>query len=396
MFEENPVKATSKDVTRVQNALDYSQHTKRPSKKWRLVLLILFAAGILFSARLYLGRDRNVPSIPLTSAPVISTSAATSRAFDNKPDIVRTYREKIVPLLEDFEKRNQNAVIKAVDVFHERVNQHRTGIKTFCDDITGWGTRFGVIGHYTSDVWERRWNKKPNVDTVKEYINAKFRKHILSESAIQADLSAAVQRFNEDLQASRNRLYAEMYLPLKGIKVPAAASDESFKVFAAQLQSESAHMMKDVAPGTLVSMLAELVGGGVAMVAGEEISELIIVQIMTRLGTQLAIEGIEAGGATAAGTALGGGGGSIAGPAGTVIGLGVGFVAGAVVDWWLSNEFKAKVAEQCSGFLDNVDRGILRGNANAPGLEKAMVDVAKIAGENQRKAILKALMDGPE
>src|SRR5207302_2249112 len=94
-------------------------------------------------------------------------------------------------------------------------------------------------------------------------------------------------------------------------------------------------------------------------------------QVIARVGTQLAVEGVQAGGATVGGAAAGGGGGSLAGPAGTIIGFGVGLVAGAVIDWWLSERFEARVSEQCNQFLTALDQSVTHGTAGGPGLEKS-------------------------
>ena len=98
----------------------------------------------------------------------------------------------------------------------------RAGIPPFAKDVSSWSTRIGIVGRYSQDLWEKWWRDNQNADSVNRYVNEKFRAHILSEEKLNDDLAAVMAKFNEDMAAGRNRLYAELKLTLKGTTIPAA------------------------------------------------------------------------------------------------------------------------------------------------------------------------------
>ena len=54
-----------------------------------------------------------------------------------------------------------------------------------------------------------------------------------------------------------------------------------------------------------------------------------------------------------------------------------GLIVGAVVDWWMTDEFKEKVAEQCRQFLSTTHVALVTGDK---GLEKLLLD--HVTGSN--------------
>jgi hypothetical protein len=222
---------------------------------------------------------------------------------------------------------------------------------------------------------------------VRTYVNDKFRHHVLSEQALEADMGEVLKQFREDLEASRNRLYVEVRLPLAKIKSPLATSDASYARFQGDVEQRAKMLSENWGTDTVVSGLGSFVSGWVAMDVAQGVTSRVVVAVLSRVGTQVAAEGIAAGGATAAGAAAGGGGGSLAGPAGTVIGLGVGIAAGAVVDWWMSERFEEKMTFQLNGFFDSVAHNIVEGSKGSPGLRVALYDAVKLGGESQRRAV---------
>jgi len=123
------------------------------------------------------------------------------------------------------------------------------------------------------------------------------------------------------------------------------------------------------------------------------ITRQIVAQILTQLGVDMVAEGVEAGGATVGGATAGGGLGSLGGPAGTVIGVGTGLVVGAIVDWWLTDQFKAKVEAQCNVFIDMVEARLRDGTDKSTGLSKAFEATVRQTSQIQRDAILKTLKE---
>jgi hypothetical protein len=303
----------------------------------------------------------------------------------------RVYRDDILPVLAKFDARNKAAANRAVANMHERLDGRRSGIKPFIRDINSWKTRFGVMGRTIKDAWGKVRGTQPNPQAVRAYVDQKFRHHVLSEPALEADVGAVLAQFREDLEASRNQLYADLRLPLSKIKVSLVDKDADFATFLKGVQNRASDVTKDLAGDSVVSGLTAFVSGMAAGEAAELAARQVVASILSRVGTQMAARAVTAGGATVAGAAAGGGGGSFAGPAGTVIGLGVGFAVGAVVDWWMSEKFEAKMTEQLNAFFDNVDHQLIQGSDKAPGLEKSLEDAVKRGGDAQRKAIETAI-----
>jgi hypothetical protein len=326
----------------------------------------------------------------ISSLAVSPTTNAVIEIPQARVDPDRVFREDVAPLLDQFDARNRAAVARAVANMHERLNGRRWGIKPFVKDVGSWSTRFGVIGRTSSDLWNKHWKKQPNAAAVRTYVDDKFRHHVLSEKALEADMGEVLKQFREDLDASRNRLYIDVRLPLEQIKSPLAKSDVSYGAFQADVERRAREMGQSWAADSVISGLGGFVSGWVAMDVAQAVTSRVVVAILSRVGMQIAAEGVAAGGATAAGAAAGGGGGSFAGPAGTVIGLGVGIAVGALVDWWMSDRFETKMTAQLNRFFDSVDQQLITGTDQAPGLERTLNEAVKLGGETQRRAMKKA------
>ena len=303
----------------------------------------------------------------------------------------KVYRDDILPILAAYDARNKAAADRAVANMHERLNGRRSGIKPFIKDISTWKTRFGVMGRTITDTWKKVRKTEPNPQRVRQYVDAKFRHHVLSEPALEADVGAVLAQFREDLDASRNQLYADLRLPLSKIKVTLVQTDGDFDEFLKGIHRRASDLTSEMATDSVTSGLTAFVSGVVAGEAAEIATRQVVASILSRVGGQLAARAVTAGGATVAGAAAGGGGGSLAGPAGTVIGLGVGFAVGAAVDWWMSEKFEAKMTDQLNGFFDNVDNHLIKGTEQAPGLERALHEAIKHGSDAQRAALTTAI-----
>ena len=158
-------------------------------------------------------------------------------------------------------------------------------------------------------------------------------------------------------------------------------------------EQRSNAISKELAPDTVVWGVVEFSGSWVATDVAQSIASRIVTQILARVGTSMAVEGLSAGGATVGGTTAGAGAGSLAGPVGTIIGLGAGLVVGAAVDWWLSDQFEAKVTNQCNNFLNGLEHRLRDGGQQNPGLRQTLNEAARVAGQSQRKAIENAISE---
>jgi hypothetical protein len=246
---------------------------------------------------------------------------------------------------------------------------------------------------YPSDLWAKIRRRPQNTSEVTAYVNEKFRRHVLSEQKLQQDIAGILVGFEDDLAANRNRLYTQMSLPLAKIRCEQPIAGPAFEQFRKDVDRRGIEMSRQLAPDTVVQGIAEFSAAWVTTDVTQAVASRLVVQIITRLGASMAVEGIAAGGATVGGGAAGGGAGSFAGPAGTVIGIGIGIVVGAAVDWWMSDKFEEKVVDQSNQFLDTLETRLREGNGKTPGLRQTLTEAIKVAGQSQRKAIEQAMQE---
>src|SRR4051794_25755178 len=217
--------------------LDYGRVRPRSLRGVRWAILTCLAAGVVGY-----GYWRSLVPTPARVMPSIAVSPTTNSVVEvpeERVDAERVYREEVVPLLDQFDARNRAAAARAVGNVYERLNGRRWGIKPFVKDVGSWRTRFGVIGRTTSDFWHRRVKQEPDAAAVRTYVNDKVRHHVLSEQALEADMGEVLKQFGEDLEASRNRLYVEVRLPLAKIKSPSAMSDASYARFRGDVEQRA-------------------------------------------------------------------------------------------------------------------------------------------------------------
>jgi len=351
-------------------------------------MLSALAAGGAAAAYFYLGRERPAPAIPSISGPIaVASTRPVSVPKPPAESVDKIYREAIEPALERFDQRNAAAVDRAIIVLHDRIAMHRAGVEPFTKDVASWHTRFGVLRRYPSDLWHKFRHQPQASDGVAEYVNQKFRSHVLSEESLNQDVAAVLSSFDDDMVASQNRLYVELALPLARIKAARPVTTPAMAQFREGVQQRAAQMTSSLAPDTLVAGLAVVAGGWVATDVAQGVTTRIVTQILTQLGTAMAAEGIEAGGATVGGAAAGGSGGSFVGPVGTIVGIGVGLIVGAIVDWRVSKRFEVKVAGQCNAFLTQLERRLRDGADNSSGLRRVLTDTVTITGHAQRESI---------
>src|SRR5258706_11734386 len=214
--------------------LEYGRVRPRSLRAVRWGVLSCLAVGVVGYG--YWRSTIPTPAPAVSSLAVSPTTNAVVETPEERVDPDRVYRLDVAPLLDQFDARNRAAVTRALANMHERLNGRRWGIKPFVKDVGSWSTRFGVIGRTTSDLWNKHWKKQPNAAAVRTYVDDKFRHHVLSEKALEADMGEVLKQFREDLDASRNRLYIDVRLPLDRIRSPLTRSDVSFGAFQADVE----------------------------------------------------------------------------------------------------------------------------------------------------------------
>jgi hypothetical protein len=369
-----------------QLAVNWRLRDRRADMRW-IVAVPTVITVIAMAWCLNRIRDRS------KTASATATPTMTALLPSMPADVSAFYRSDISPLLDAALQRNRRAADRALASLHERFNAHRAGVKPFADDVAGWGTRFGVLGRYTSDTWDKHIRGNPSAGRVADYIQQKFRTHVLSEQALQQDVESVLKQYREDLEASRNQLYAEIRLPLRSSHSPIALDDSSWRALCQDINQRTRALNAATPRDSVATGLASMVGGFV----GTEVTEAIVAHVLAEVGGAVALESAEtataAGGSAVASGTAGGGVGSLGGPAGAVIGVGVGLAVGAALDWWMSDRLEAHISAPCNKFLDTVEYQITEGSDQAPGLRASFEQAAKLADQRQRQAIIDALLE---
>ena len=115
---------------------------------------------------------------------------------------------------------------------------------------------------------------------------------------------------------------------------------------------------------------------------------------MSTFVTTAAVDAAAAGGATLTTTTAGGAGGSVAGPFGMAIGAGVGLVVGVLIDWWMTDSFKARLHEDLDEYLDKLKDGIIDGTGGKSGLRVALAEYCDDLHSAQARILHEQLVGG--
>jgi hypothetical protein len=305
------------------------------------------------------------------------------------------YQQDLLPFL-DRSKIQYNAnADKALERLHQDFDGFRSGIPSFVDDVTSWGTRFGIISRMTKDKWNNIWKNEddPNSEAVKTYILDKFEAQIMSRNALQKSVQSSLGQFKDDTGATRNELLSEMKMALttKDVRLDFPLPD--FDTFQLAFDDYVASNVKSQGTASVENAVLTFIASTVATVA----TERLVVQILELVAGEAMAAGVEAtvagGSSTAGGAAIGGGAGSAGGPAGAAVGVGVGIVIGAIIDWWLTDRFKTSLTSELTGYLNNLEHDMIDGPKAKPeaGLRATLHTTADRLYLVQSKAVLEAL-----
>jgi len=389
------MKKTPKTKTSSAHPLDYAVAEQTASRHWKIIrwLMAMLAAVSATVAAWHItpslqsrgpaGVGKMVMSPP-SSPPMLQLSSNSAAQF---------YRNEIVPLLDAALQRNRQAADRATELLHARFDAHRAGIKPFAHDVSGWATRLGVIGCSAADLWNHVFSHDRQISHVGNYIQGKFRSHVLSEQSLETDVEQVLMQFQADVEANRNQLLTEIKLPLHNFPTPIALDDKEWQQFYATIAERAKKLNTGTARSSLVTGLASITGGWV----GAESANVLVPKLLTGVGSAVATEAAEVatvtGGGIWADAAAGSGAGTLAGPAGTVVGVGVGLAIGVAIDWWTSDRLESHVTGQCQTFLNIVERQLVEGTAACPGLRVSFEQAIKLTDQAQRQAIIDALME---
>jgi hypothetical protein len=284
----------------------------------------------------------------------------------------RFFDRQVRPQLDQYAERNHRAVDRAAEHIASQIDAYRQGIPTFVEDITSWGTRFGVIGRSSQDLWQRWWDDQSNATRVREYVSAKFANALFSDQDLAVLIEDTLQQFRDDLEASQNRLYADISLAWESR--PFTEGALTFKRMVAEVDKHVEMVSQKMATDSvMLGVLAE-VGGNTFANMATNLVKSILVRVATSLSTSAATASAASVGATGTGAAAGGASGSVLGPGGTVIGIAAGIVVGVVTDWWLTKKFEQRLANECEQLLSQIQDQIWIGTQDSPGLKQVFMD----------------------
>jgi hypothetical protein len=363
------------------------QTSHRPSV-WQVIrpILVIASAAALFVLAWRVG-ERPEPK-PAATPPISVVRPDPER-------IEAFLRNEIDPILADSAEQDLAAAERALATLHERFRGFHAGVEPFVEEVSGWGTRFGVLGRSIGDGWNHYIAGEPDASAVKIYIEEKFHRHVVSEAALRGAVEESLVQFQEDLAANRNVMLARVRARLTASDVPVELRDADMAALSERFTRRSAELLDGMGGDILANGAAAFAGGAVAEEVARRLAIQIIARVATQMATSAAVSSATTGGATAGGAVTGGATGSAVGPVGTVIGLGVGLAVGIAVDWWMSERFEAKLAGQCDAFLTDVERELIDGSPEAPGLRTVLNDSIQATRQRHREALLASLLENP-
>jgi hypothetical protein len=273
------------------------------------------------------------------------------------------YRRELVPLLDKAKASNHASADKSLERLHQEFNRFRTGIPGFVDDIASWRTRFGIIRRLSRDKWKNFWKSTDDAasEEVKGYMLGKFEYHIMAQDELQRAIGSSLSEFKDDVAASRNRLLADMQVALTTGDMNLDFARPDFAAFQREFDQFIAGHVESQATDSLANATVNLVANGVAGFAAEQLVAQIVVRIAAAQAAAAGVEAAATSGSTAGSAAVGGAAGWLGGPLGAAIGVGAGLAVGAVVDWWMTDRFKANLSDELTNYLNNLERNIVEG-----------------------------------
>lgn len=335
------------------------------------IMLLAAAAGVFFLVWRTADAD---------GARAQDRAAAQQRELQ-RASVAAFLKSDAAGVLEVAKQKDMAAVQRALDALRARFKSYGEGIGAFTEALTSWGMRAKIVYRTTVETVER----KDEHSWTAALVNEKFAKHVVSDAVLEADVLEVMKQFAFDLEANRNELLASLEAKVTAGALPPQVSALALKDFRGQMKSRISELLAKL-PSQSVGVG---VGGIAAGIAAEEAVRQIIRVVIAQAATRLAAGAAVSGGAAAGAVAAGGAGGTAVAPGvGTAIGVAGGIIVGAVVDWWMTDEFKSKVAAQCRTFLSSTQVALVTGDK---GLEKIMLDCVSSSGDAARDAIAGAL-----
>ena len=332
--------------------------TRARPRTWQGItagLLLLAAAGAVF----FQVWDTAEPD-----AAVLAAKAEEQRRAEVHRAVDDFLSSQAKQLLDTTQKKDLTAVQRALDSLRANFKSYGEGIPKFTDALTGWGMRAKIVYRSSVETMERKDQHYWTASLVQE----KFDEHIVSGTALEADVMEVMKQFAYELEANRNELLVNLETRLNGAQLPETMKRLALANFREQTRVRIKELLTKLPVQSVVVGVGSITAGIVAEEAVRQLIRAVIAQAAARIAAGAAVSG----GAAAGAAATGGAGGTVIAPGvGTAIGLAGGLIVGAVVDWWMTDEFKDKVAAECRRFLTSTQVALTTGDK---GLEKLLLD----------------------
>lgn len=271
------------------------------------------------------------------------------------------------PLLAVAKARDLAAVNKALSTLDACFAGYASGVDAFTHDLTAWGTRFKLIWRKGVETAKRREIPEGTAKLVRD----KFDRHVVSDARLEADVLAVMRQFAYELQADRNELLGSLRTKLEASDLPSEMKQVALTDFKTRYEEHLKTLLHQLPQNSVLVG----VGGITAGIVTEEAVRQLVRVVLTQAAARLAGGAVASGGAAATAVATGGAGGTAVAPGvGTAVGVVGGFLVGAVVDWWMTEEFEAKVKTDVLTFLAQTRTTLVSGPQGLEAMLKAQVE----------------------
>lgn len=331
-----------------------SNHSNALTVSFVAPVLIFVASG----ATWLLFTQQQTPLPQIVDPPPVLTPPPVTRESPQE-----FFDSQIQPLLHENHQANLQAVDRSLQRIEEAFSGYLRGIRPFSEDVTSIGTRFGVLTRMPLNWWYAD-------SRIQRFVQEKFEKHIFGEDQFNADISSALKDFRDEVYANRRNLLASVKVAVSESDFPDMPVPE-YENYSKQINTVLTEFSSNRATDSVYHGIATIIASEVAFTASAQI----ITRALSTIGSTAAISAVASGGTTAAGAATGAGSGSVGGPVGTAIGLGVGLVVGVLVDWWMTENFKVKLADDLNQYLTKLRDGIVKGVDGQPGLRASLQQI---------------------
>ena len=292
------------------------------------------------------------------------------------------FNDQVDPAIAEADQRNRAAAALCVDRIKGLFQGYRNNVPKFTDDMTSYGTRFAIMYRMPGDWWNES-NK------VNRYVTQKFETQLFSQQKLEEGLEEALAAFATDIQANNAQLLTSVKAAIRSSDLPNLPTINYGQYTEDLSQTLNAYSNETANKTVLRFVLTEITAGTLGMAV-----EQLLVNAMAYFATTTATTATAAGGATAASSAAGGAGGTTVGPWGTVVGFGVGLVIGLAIDWWMSEEFAAKLNGKLTTMLNQTEDAILQGAPDRAGLEEKLETTCRALHEAYEKTLRAQISGG--